>query len=118
MTFTERLKEITESERQRDYGHPLINFLRIAVRWNILFESRLGTLITPMDVALMMVDMKLARLQNTYTPDSVLDIAGYASCLSRMDDKMIELGFKNGVKEFSVMTLDGMNKLIEVLNVH
>lgn len=111
-SFYEQLRDITESERQRDYGHPLWNFIRIAIRWNIYFGSRIDMVITPVDVAMMMIDMKIARLQNTYTPDSILDVAGYASCISRMDDKLKELGYIHGVQAFEEMNVSQMQELL------
>lgn len=110
-TFAEQLKEITESERQWDYGHPLINFLRIAIRWNVYLANR-GITLTPLDVAMMMIDTKMARLQNTYKYDSVLDIAGYASCIARMDEKMREHGHYGGIKDVEAM---GQHEMISLL---
>jgi hypothetical protein len=43
----------------------------------------LGTTITPIQVGLMMLDLKIARLQkNPGHYDSLVDVAGYAACLS------------------------------------
>lgn len=87
---------ITSGERRRDYGRPLVNFLRIAIRWSNL----LGIYITPPMVALMMVDMKIAREQNTHKDDNWIDILGYAATVSDMDQEMREMGF-DGYKQFS-----------------
>ena len=65
-------------ERRDDYGDPAEQFRAIADRWSIT----LGTPITPTQVALCMIDLKLARL--AYDPgqvDSVVDVIGYAALL-------------------------------------
>lgn len=108
MDFYEKLKAITQSDRQRDYGHPLYNFIRIAIRWNVWFGSRIDTVITPLDVAMMSIDMKMARLQNTYKDDSVLDVAGYSSCAERMDEELKRLGYEKGIEIFKEWTLADM----------
>ena len=65
-------------ERRDDYGDPAAQFRAIADRWSIT----LGMPITPSQVALCMIDLKLARL--AYDPghvDSVVDVIGYAALL-------------------------------------
>ena len=65
-------------ERRDDYGDAADQFLAIAARWSIT----LGMPVTPAQVALCMIDLKLARL--TYDPrhiDSVVDVIGYAALL-------------------------------------
>ena len=65
-------------ERRDDYGDPVEQFRAIAERWSIT----LGTPITPSQVALCMIDLKLARL--AYDPghvDSIVDVIGYAALL-------------------------------------
>ena len=65
-------------ERRDDYGDAADQFSAIAARWSIT----LGISVTPAQVALCMIDLKLARL--TYDPrhiDSVVDVIGYAALL-------------------------------------
>ena len=65
-------------ERRDDYGDPAEQFRAIADRWTIT----LGTPVTPAQVALCMIDLKLTRL--TYDPghvDSMVDVIGYAALL-------------------------------------
>lgn len=72
----ETAKEIINGARQENYGSPESNFANIANYWSVY----LGRCITPTDVALMMVLMKLARLQNNPQHlDSWVDICGYAA---------------------------------------
>ena len=65
-------------ERRDDYGEANDQFKAIAARWSITF----GMPISPAQVALCMIDLKLARL--AYDPghvDSVVDVIGYAALL-------------------------------------
>lgn len=69
-------KEIVNGARQENYGKPEQNFTNIANYWTLY----LGRHVTSTDVALMMILMKLARLQNKPThEDSWVDICGYAA---------------------------------------
>lgn len=70
-------------QRGRSYGKPENNFARIARRWNLHLLNRHGVepKLDAVDVAVMMADMKLARLEETPThDDSWVDLAGYAAC--------------------------------------
>lgn len=74
-TILQEADEIVSGDRQKDYGHPLDNFERIAALW----EPILGIDITPEEVGACMIALKLSRL--VATPDhrdSIVDIAGYA----------------------------------------
>ncbi len=65
-------------ERRDDYGDPAEQFRAISDRWSIT----LGTPVTPVQVALCMIDLKLARL--AYDPghvDSLVDVIGYAALM-------------------------------------
>ncbi len=69
--------------RGLNYGRPEDNFERIAVRWRTHLKNRFKVEV-PIDaasVAMMMADMKLARLENMPEHhDSWIDLAGYAAC--------------------------------------
>ena len=68
--------EIVNGARQENYGSPEQNFARIAAFWTLYLQRH----ITPADVAIMMILMKTARLQNNVKhEDSWVDIAGYAA---------------------------------------
>lgn len=72
------------ADRGLNYGKPEDNFRRIADLWNVYLNGRAAgpaAPITPVDQTIMMVLMKVARLQNTPTHlDSWTDLAGYAAC--------------------------------------
>jgi hypothetical protein len=66
------------TRRRREYGEPVELFDRIAQRWSLT----LGTKVSPAQVALCLIDLKLARLaRDPNHLDSVVDVAGYAAVL-------------------------------------
>lgn len=71
------------ADRGLNYGRPEDNFERISARWRTHLHNRFGVDL-PLDaasVAMMMADMKLARLENAPGHlDSWVDLAGYAAC--------------------------------------
>lgn len=70
------------TERHTHYGTPKKNFDAIAARWNahLVNVGEEGNL-TAEDVAVMLADVKLARLENDPAHlDSWADLAGYAAC--------------------------------------
>ena len=68
-------------QRRGAYGDATTLFDQIARRWSLT----LGTEVTAAQVALCLIDLKLARL--TIDPahaDSIMDVAGYAACLAEV----------------------------------
>ncbi|MDG4603628.1 MAG: DUF6378 domain-containing protein [Defluviicoccus sp.] len=64
--------------RERIYGPAAESFEAVAARWSLV----LGITVNPAQVALCLIDLKLARLTRDPTHlDSIVDIAGYAACL-------------------------------------
>ena len=63
--------------RQRDYAHPKINFQRIANLWSIILDVD----ITPEQVAMCMIQVKIAREMNRHTRDNIVDLIGYSLTL-------------------------------------
>lgn len=64
-------------QREQDYGSPEDNFGTIAKLWT----AYTGTLITALDVAMMMCLLKIARIKNGGgTGDSFVDLCGYGAC--------------------------------------
>jgi len=118
-TWLEEAAEVTKQERQHQYGSPLINFLRIAVRWTMWLQDVLepGSYISPVDVAWMMIDLKVARENHSSRRDNGVDLIGYASCHDVMDGHMKELGYINGVQFFDEMSFEQMCALLERLSL-
>lgn len=115
MKWVDVALDITESEgdRRRDYGRPLLNFLRIALYENVLHLSDLkrGKLITPLHVAAENILQKRARDDNTFKADNHVDTVGYTNCVDDMNRQMIELGYKNGIQAFDGMSIQEMYDL-------
>ena len=64
--------------RELLYGPAAESFEAIAARWSLV----LGITVTPAQVALCLIDLKLARLtRDPSRLDSIVDVAGYAACL-------------------------------------
>ena len=64
-------------DRENTYGIPEDNFKLIADLWS----TYTGTKISPRDVAVMMILLKVARVRTgTNHSDNFVDIAGYAAC--------------------------------------
>lgn len=64
-------------EREQQYGKPEDNFAIIAKLWS----AYKGDSFTPVDVAMMMALLKIARIKTGVgTVDSFVDLAGYAAC--------------------------------------
>lgn len=87
--------EVTRGDRQRDYAHPLLNMVRIAVRQTLTHRDELkdGKAINPYKAVLAMVDVKLAREEATPKQDNIVDSIGYTDMIDRMAQKLIELGY-------------------------
>ena len=66
--------------RRRDYGTPDENFGLIASLWSVQLKHE----VTPMQVALCLILLKVARQANSPKRDNLVDIAGYAQCASEL----------------------------------
>jgi hypothetical protein len=80
MSAEAMLKHAAEilAERSNTYGEPGKAMAAIAARWSLT----LGHSVTPAQVVLCMMDLKLTRLgRDPKHQDSILDVAGYAAVL-------------------------------------
>lgn len=74
----ETAEQYINGPRAHDYGSARDNFTRIGAMWSNILQME--KLITPEQVALMMVAIKISRLaENPDHLDSWIDIAGYAA---------------------------------------
>ena len=92
-------------ERERDYGTPENNFETIGLLWGVYLRAAHPELakvmavnhitakvmavnhITAKDVAAMMGLLKVARIATGSSPDSFVDLAGYAACAGEIATK-------------------------------
>lgn len=89
-TMLQQAEATINGPRQADYGDKLANFSQIAMLWQGALARKLApdAAITPEDVALCMMQVKIARLSNKPDHfDSIMDVAGYAGCYSVLQDE-------------------------------
>ena len=73
----------TLAERGESYGSPQPLFENVAKRWSLT----LGTEVSAAQVALCLIELKLARLNgNSKHHDSIVDVAGYAGILNEINN--------------------------------
>ena len=67
-------QSLVHGDRQSDYGHPYHDFSRTAQMWSAI----LGQEVTPAQVGLCMIAVKVSRECHKPKRDNLVDIAGYA----------------------------------------
>jgi len=72
-TLASEAVSLVTGPRQAAYAHPAVNFRRIAALWSPI----LGVEVTPRQVALAMVAVKIAREINRPGRDNIVDAIGY-----------------------------------------
>lgn len=86
MTRSEILQQAEQAingQREQDYGAVEDNFSLIARLWS----EYLGRSVSPVDVAMMMCLLKIARIKNGGgTGDSFVNLAGYAACGGELNE--------------------------------
>jgi hypothetical protein len=88
----ERVKILREAaalvtgDRQQDYGPPAVNFQRIADLWSVQAAAILkdGAKFDPVLVALLLLQLKMARAVQSPKRDTFIDAAGYAALAAEL----------------------------------
>ena len=78
--------QIVSGDRAAQHGPKERNHQNIADHWNAYLGARLDRPLTALDVALMMVELKIARTKagaGIANRDNYVDMAGYAGCAGR-----------------------------------
>lgn len=79
-------KKIVTGDREKQYGSPEDNFGVIARLWT----TYAGHSFTPVDVAVMMTLLKVARIKTGhYKIDSYVDACGYLACAAEIAEELI-----------------------------
>ena len=73
-TVLQEAQRLVYGDRQADYGHPMDDFTRTAAMWTAI----LGMPVTPEQVGLCMIAVKVSRQCNHPKRDNMTDAAGYA----------------------------------------
>lgn len=85
-TIAEEAVRIVYGDREQAYDDPNQNFRRLALMFQGVLDKKLApnVHITPNDVALMMICLKISRESFKPSHDNRVDIIGYALCLNRI----------------------------------
>lgn len=83
----DKATKIVTKDRNEQYGSPEDNFNKIAELWTDYLDYGL----TATDVAIMMIILKIARINTgEHKDDNYIDIAGYAACGMEISRKEYE----------------------------
>lgn len=80
--FASEAMRLINGDRQDQYGPASLNFMRIANRWSQQTRHHFE----PATVALLMAEVKLARLAEGYKRDSVIDAIGYLALYGELEE--------------------------------
>jgi hypothetical protein len=85
-TIAEEAARIVYGDREKAYDDPNVNFEKIALMWNGLLLRKLKphVRITPQDVALAFVLLKVSRESHRPQRDNRVDMIGYVLCGDRI----------------------------------
>ena len=86
-TILEEAQRLVHGNRGDDYGHPFDDFSKTALIWQAIF----GIPVTPEQVALAMVGVKISREVNKPKRDNCVDGAGYFETLSMVKERRAAL---------------------------
>ena len=81
--YLEEAARIVTGQRQFDYGNKYENHKNISDLWSAYLDKE----VSPHDVAICMLLVKVARLKHRKTKDCYLDMAGYAAIAGEISDR-------------------------------
>jgi hypothetical protein len=86
-------ESLINGPRQVSYDHPLHNFSRTAlfIQGILLNKLKENEIISPEEVGLIMIAMKISRKCNKHSRDNLVDLAGYAGCIELIKRKKDEI---------------------------
>ena len=85
------LKEASKlvvGDRGDDYGPPIIDFTRTAKMWTGILGAKLKEDITPQEIGLCMIALKMSREVHKHKLDNLVDIVGYAMTVQMVEDEL------------------------------
>jgi len=85
-TILDEAKDAVYGDRQVDYGSVTKNFETIAELWTTI----IGFSVSPEQVGLCMVALKIARQMNKPKRDNLVDGAGYFATLEKMEKEKLK----------------------------
>ncbi len=81
-TILEEASRLVDGPRENSYGPPNRSFERIAALWSQVLDIE----VTPQQVGLCMVLLKVSRECNHHSRDNLVDIAGYARAMEKLTE--------------------------------
>ena len=81
--YLDKAAKIVQGQRQFDYGNKYENHENISKLWS----AYLGYEVSPHDVAICMLLVKVARLKHRKTEDCYVDMAGYAAIAGEIQEE-------------------------------
>lgn len=80
LNILEEANKITHGDRNKDYDNPINNFKQISD----ITTAILGRYISPRDIVLIMIAVKLSRESFKHKRDNLVDICGYSWVLNEI----------------------------------
>jgi len=80
-SILEEAQRLVHGDRGEDYGHPIEDFTRTGKLWGAILDIE----VSPREVALCMVALKISREVNKPKRDNRVDAAGYFETLDMVD---------------------------------
>jgi hypothetical protein len=81
-SIMQEAERIVGGDRREAYGHPSIQFGRLAKLGSAIFEKEISSF----QVALFLIQLKISRLMNKPTRDGFVDLIGYTQCAYLIDE--------------------------------
>jgi len=79
----EEANRLIYGDRAATYGPVTVSFERIAKFWAVILETE----VTAEQVGLCMIALKMSRQISKAGRDNIVDIAGYAGCIGKMNEE-------------------------------
>ncbi len=86
-TILEEARRLVHGDRGTDYGHPIEDFTRTGIMWGAILGREA---VSPEQVAMCMIAVKLSRECHRPKRDNRADIAGYAETLDMVRQRQAE----------------------------
>lgn len=83
-TILQEAQRLVYGDRQGTYGHPGDDYERTAAMWSAI----LGVTVTAKQAVLCMCAVKISREVHRPSRDNLVDLAGYAACAARIENRL------------------------------